>query len=469
MVHQSRMGTNHEDVCDTRPRAALPFPFSSTQSPPADAHLQPDTVLQSLDSPSHNENNIQSLQATPSTLSSTHSPTSLVSPEDIQSSQDKESEPSSGPQRNKKRSAQPSAQGEPEKRKRHRVTPEQLVQLEHWFKYKQSSPNAEERREISQRLGMGERQTQIWFQNRRAKAKQLAQKGIVEPITTPSTIPPVLTPSLEAELQALIHEDKAVTLIPCSDLSVGKWRRIAASGHDLLGYFSESDKMLSWFIQSGGHAFKMEVHWDQILEADFLNVTPGMGHAKFRLKASPSFFLESIVRNYNGKPLRLWRRCADWTEDQQASQIMMHEVTGAAIYLSNLVDLVNAHHVRSSKNLLPQVQIPAPPMASIKTEYAPIAPTNYVQAPIPVPAVAYQPQSTYAGGSQYVTTHTANSYPSSHASRTTYTEVHQLAHVHVNVQYTGTGVAYNSLSPSPPILTTPYHPPNTHEGYNSAY
>lgn len=53
----------------------------------------------------------------------------------------------------------------PEKRKRSRVTPEQLVELEKEFA-KNRTPTGAQRKAISERLGMQERQTQIWFQNR---------------------------------------------------------------------------------------------------------------------------------------------------------------------------------------------------------------------------------------------------------------------------------------------------------------
>jgi len=73
-------------------------------------------------------------------------------------------EPASGPKRAK---FSPASASKPdrEKRKRSRVTPEQLVQLEQSFSTERS-PTAARRKEISERLGMHERQTQIWFQNR---------------------------------------------------------------------------------------------------------------------------------------------------------------------------------------------------------------------------------------------------------------------------------------------------------------
>jgi len=52
-----------------------------------------------------------------------------------------------------------------ERRKRNRVTPEQLVQLETAFSNNRH-PISRERRELSNRIGMTERALQIWFQNR---------------------------------------------------------------------------------------------------------------------------------------------------------------------------------------------------------------------------------------------------------------------------------------------------------------
>lgn len=79
---------------------------------------------------------------------------------------DDEREPASGPQRPRAAaSASIGLKSEREKRKRSRVTPEQLVHLERFFAVDRSPPAAR-RREISERLGMQERQTQIWFQNR---------------------------------------------------------------------------------------------------------------------------------------------------------------------------------------------------------------------------------------------------------------------------------------------------------------
>ena len=61
-------------------------------------------------------------------------------------------------------------------RKRFRVTPVQLAHLERVFA-EDRFPTAAKRKEIADVLGMNERQTQVWFQNRRTKAKLLEYRA----------------------------------------------------------------------------------------------------------------------------------------------------------------------------------------------------------------------------------------------------------------------------------------------------
>jgi hypothetical protein len=61
-----------------------------------------------------------------------------------------------------------SAGKEKQKQKRTRATPEQLVRLERFFSLERN-PNGARRKEISELLGMPQRQVQIWFQNRSGK------------------------------------------------------------------------------------------------------------------------------------------------------------------------------------------------------------------------------------------------------------------------------------------------------------
>ncbi|EIW84137.1 homeobox-domain-containing protein, partial [Coniophora puteana RWD-64-598 SS2] len=251
-------------------------------------------------------------------------------------------EPATGPQRSKSTSS--TSKGDREKRKRSRVTPEQLVHLERFFAVDRS-PTAARRKEISDMLGMQERQTQIWFQNRRAKAKlQDGKKGRGTSTETPPDTPPELSTGYEAELHNLIHEDEPVTIIPCTDLSIGTWRRIATTvgKHDLVAYLCDTKRCLTWFIQSAGYGFKMEIPFDIIADTEFTNAAPGSGLATFLLSQPPNFYLESLSPSGQG-PIRHWKKCADWTEGQQATQVLRHDLIGSAVQLAHVLRHLNAY------------------------------------------------------------------------------------------------------------------------------
>ncbi|KIK63194.1 hypothetical protein GYMLUDRAFT_72414 [Collybiopsis luxurians FD-317 M1] len=259
-----------------------------------------------------------------------------------------------------------------EKKKRSRVTPEQLVQLERYFAVDRS-PTAARRREISDLLGMQERQTQIWFQNRRAKAKMLYGK-----IKDNSVSETSLATSKHADLHNIVHEDDAVTFIPCTDLSVGTWRRIttSASKHDLVAYICEAKQSLAWFIHSGGNGFKMEIPFDKIIGTEFSHTSPGIAHAVFTLSEPPLFYLEHpMAPRLDGRLKLSWRRCSDWTEGAQATQVLRHDLLGAAPQLSHVVQRLKLFRLEGSDplnslsyqgdSLSSPVEIPAPPMAGL--------------------------------------------------------------------------------------------------------
>ncbi|KAF9223562.1 hypothetical protein BS17DRAFT_148206 [Gyrodon lividus] len=255
--------------------------------------------------------------------------------------------PASGPHRPRTTSAA-GGKGEREKRKRSRVTPEQLVHLERFFAMDRS-PTAARRKEISDMLGMQERQTQIWFQNRRAKAKlQDGKKGRGGSAETPPDTPPELATGYEAELHRLLHEDEPVTIIPCTNLSVGTWRRIATTvgRHDLVAYLCDAKRCLTWFIHSSGYGFKMEIPFDLIVDTEFTNAAPGSGLASFILSQPPTFYLESFSPPHPGRgtePIRHWKKCADWTEGQQATKVLRHDLVGSAVQLAHVLRHLNAH------------------------------------------------------------------------------------------------------------------------------
>ncbi|KAK7032971.1 U1 snRNP 70K protein [Favolaschia claudopus] len=264
-----------------------------------------------------------------------------------------------------------------DKPKRSRVTPEQLVHLERFFALERS-PTATRRREIGELLGMHERQTQIWFQNRRAKAKhQNSKLKKSKDASLESMALPRLSTAFENELNNLIHEDEPVTFIPCSDLSIGSWRRIAtdANQRDLVAYTCEGKRCLTWFIHNGGFGFKMEIPFDSIVDTEFTHASPGStGLATFVLSRTPTFFLETSSENGS----RHWKRCTDWTEGHQASHVSRHDLIGSAVPLVHLLKGLRANAELSSpysphyhSEPTSPMEIPPPPLSVVQHPHYP--------------------------------------------------------------------------------------------------
>ncbi|KAK0469975.1 uncharacterized protein EV420DRAFT_1258948 [Desarmillaria tabescens] len=409
---------------------------------------------------------------------------------------EKDKEPASGPKRSNS-STSINSKGEKERRKRSRVTAEQLVHLEQFFAVERS-PTAARRREISEMLGMEERQTQVWFQNRRAKAKMLQTKN-KDSIQTVShhpvpqqqadiivpESPPKLLTGFQADLERLIHENEPITIIPCTNLSIGTWRRIASSisKHDLVAYVCESKQTLAWFISSNGCGFKMEIPFDTIVESEFNNAGPGSGLASFTLSRPPTFFLEHTGSAFNEEPRRrTWSPSADWTEAYQATNVLRHEIVGSAVQLSHLVQALQNRtqtsviylHTPAYKGA-PSVEIPRPPMGSLtdpQTVYSYAAsgqqsadyqapsfngaptmpPTSMGYAPKPVntvvPAVTFTP-STFSALS------TACGIQDSSSFGSPYTE-YQYTAGHQMVTESTSDYGQNMSRGAPPTHTGPY-------------
>lgn len=186
----------------------------------------------------------------------------------------------------------------------------------------------------------------------------------------------------------------AITIIPCYELTIGHWRRIATqiAKHDLVTYVCENRRCLVWYIQSSGYGFKIEVPFDHIQETTYMTTTPGKALVTFILNQSPLFFIEEPIMDngiYTGR--RIWKRSADWTEGAQASLDLRHDLVGASAQLAHVL-----RHFR-----LPLAGSPDTPARSPPPPYP---------APSEVPtAMGYEPLSvtrlpdhvTYTAHDQY--------------------------------------------------------------------
>lgn len=225
-----------------------------------------------------------------------------------------------------------------EKAKRHRVTPEQLSHLERQFAA-DHSPNAIKRREISELLGMQERQTQVWFQNRRAKAKAQCRReqGSIAKLNYPDAQTQHTT---SPRVDVTSEGEAAASIIHCKELRIGSWRRLANSSQGgLTVMVTQSRRCLVWLVHIQSYSYKMEISFDIIVEAKLTPLTLELGHVSFLLSRPPLFYLDDHA---TPAPFH-WKPCQDWTHGQQASRTLLHELFGPSTSLVDLLVRIPTH------------------------------------------------------------------------------------------------------------------------------
>lgn len=244
-------------------------------------------------------------------------------------------------------------------KKRQRATPKQLSVLRNEFMIN-STPNAKIREEIGQKIDMTERSVQIWFQNKRAKAKQFARRnhnpyanGRVPymanangpqafyanmPLFSPIASPLAQTPYNGAQpgnnysaypTGTNMGVSNKISL-PCTSIKIGSWQRISSSeGNDLHVSYSSSDNSLSYTMFANGTGFKMKYPMSDVKNIHFANSTESAicGHLFIQLTTVPSFYIQTALSSGT------WISCPDFSEMKQASFVLLHKLTGHALQL----------------------------------------------------------------------------------------------------------------------------------------
>ena len=188
----------------------------------------------------------------------------------------------------------------------------------------------------------------------------------------------------------------AVTFIPCDDLTIGNWRRIASvtQRNDLLGYACDAKRCLAWFIQSAGYGFKMEIPYEMVTRVNVATMPsrPDMALVTFFLSGSPVFFLENVVPSQStGVMIKSWCHCQDWTEGAQASNVPKHEVVGPYAAMVAALRMLPIGSRISGLDTAPPpphrhdgsvpMQLPPPPLASLQQHHQHSAPLMSISFP----------------------------------------------------------------------------------------
>ncbi|KAE8162458.1 hypothetical protein BDV40DRAFT_265066 [Aspergillus tamarii] len=252
--------------------------------------------------------------------------------------------------------------------KRQRATQDQLVTLELEFN-KNPTPTAATRERIAQEINMTERSVQIWFQNRRAKIKMLAKKSI-ETGEGCDSIPESMRQYLAMQFdpskpgardpfgrtggygtsgaypsEATPSGKVVIHHFTCRSLTIGSWRRIGQNAMDLVVFYSPEKACMTYYINNDSAGYKIEYPFSYIknitLESGDQGPQPNgaptrPGGLVVELNRPPLFYMDSS--NSGG-----FYQCGDFTEDQQASQILVHHLGGhpkvLSVQLAKLVSL----------------------------------------------------------------------------------------------------------------------------------
>ncbi|KAH9241200.1 hypothetical protein K456DRAFT_596146 [Colletotrichum gloeosporioides 23] len=261
--------------------------------------------------------------------------------------------------------------------KRQRATQDQLTTLELEFN-KNPTPTATVRERIAEEINMTERSVQIWFQNRRAKIKLLAKKsletgedidsipesmraylamqamesgkGLGGPFLGRTGLLPYGHNSMllggdqsgQGKVSSVIHH------LTCRSLSIGKWTRVGQNTMDLIIFYSPDKCTMTYYINNEQAGYKIEYPFAYIKNI-FLENQEGdpnkPGGIVIELNRPPNFFMDSSPQTSG------FFQCGDFTEDQQASQCLVHHLGGNPKVLSGqLAKLVSLEAFMNRNN-----------------------------------------------------------------------------------------------------------------------
>lgn len=122
----------------------------------------------------------------------------------------------------------------------------------------------------------------------------------------------------------------------CRSLSIGTWRRVGQSTMDLVIFYSPDKACVTYYINNDSAGYKIEYPFASIKnitleQGDVLAAAEGAsqrsGGLVIELIRPPKFFMDSSGSGG-------FYECGDFTEDQQASQIMTHHLGGPSKVLS---------------------------------------------------------------------------------------------------------------------------------------
>lgn len=121
----------------------------------------------------------------------------------------------------------------------------------------------------------------------------------------------------------------------CRSLAIGTWRRVGQNSMDLVIFYSAERACITYYIHNDQSGYKIEYPFAWIKnitleQGDILSPAEGAsqgGGLVVELNRAPKFYMDSS--NTEG-----FYECGDFTEDRQASKVMIHHLGGPSKVLS---------------------------------------------------------------------------------------------------------------------------------------
>ena len=191
--------------------------------------------------------------------------------------------------------------------------------------------------------------------------------------------------------QSLILIPTVINHFTCRSLTIGSWRRIGQNSMDLVIFYSPDKACMTYYINNDSAGYKIEYPFSFIKSitldsgdeggpqpagASSTKARTGLGAGlNVELNQPPLFYMDSS--NSGG-----FYQCGDFTEDRQASQVLVHHLGGhpkvLGIQLSKLVSLESFQNRFSPFNSL---AMPPPISPAVPFIPRPASQPNHFAAP----------------------------------------------------------------------------------------
>lgn len=126
--------------------------------------------------------------------------------------------------------------------------------------------------------------------------------------------------------------------LACHSLNIGKWARVNQKTMDLVVFYSPEMSMMTYYTRKDQAGYKIEYHLSAINNIYLENrdgYASKFGEIVIELNRTPNFFKHSSLNSNH------FRKCPDFTDDQQATQCFVHHLGGNAKVLSRQLAKLN--------------------------------------------------------------------------------------------------------------------------------